>query len=166
MNYFSNCKSINEIKTEYRTLAKKYHPDVNPGISDETMKEINNQYHEALKRFDGFTSKGSDNQDHTYRYDQAIEQEIIDKVIELLKLNMKNVEIEIIGTWIWISGNTKPYRTELKQAKCVWHSKRYMWYFRKMDYRRRYSNMDMNDLRDMYGSKKYDTESENKIVAA
>jgi len=43
--------SEDEIKSAYRKLAKKYHPDVNGGSADSEakMKEINEAYSEALK---------------------------------------------------------------------------------------------------------------------
>ncbi len=51
--------TVQEIKTAYRNLAKKYHPDVNPGnkICEEKFKEIGEAYdilgnHESRKKYD------------------------------------------------------------------------------------------------------------------
>lgn len=43
--------SEDEIKSAYRKLAKKYHPDLNPGstTAETKMKEINEAYSEAIK---------------------------------------------------------------------------------------------------------------------
>ena len=40
-----------EIKSAYRRLAKKYHPDLNPGdkTAEEKMREINEAYTRALQ---------------------------------------------------------------------------------------------------------------------
>ncbi|MBR1686606.1 MAG: J domain-containing protein [Clostridia bacterium] len=43
--------SEDEIKSAYRTLAKKYHPDLHPGDkqAEEKMKEVNEAYAEAMR---------------------------------------------------------------------------------------------------------------------
>ena len=42
MNYFKECKTIDEVKTLYRSLAKQHHPD--RGGVTETMQAINSEY--------------------------------------------------------------------------------------------------------------------------
>ena len=39
MNYFTHCKTLDELKAEYRRLAKQNHPDL--GGSTEEMQRIN-----------------------------------------------------------------------------------------------------------------------------
>lgn len=39
MKYFMNCKSLEDLKAEYRRLVKLHHPDL--GGNTETMKAIN-----------------------------------------------------------------------------------------------------------------------------
>ena len=62
----SSSASEDEIKTAYRKLAKKYHPDLNPGdkSAEEKMKEVNQAYDEinAMRgkgKGTGSTSNGS-----------------------------------------------------------------------------------------------------------
>ncbi len=47
----SSSASEDEIKSAYRKLAKKYHPDINPGDkhAEEKMREVNEAYTEALR---------------------------------------------------------------------------------------------------------------------
>lgn len=42
--------------------------------------------------------------------------------------NMADVWFTIEGTWMWVSGNTKPHREELKRLGLRWAPKRKMWY--------------------------------------
>ena len=54
--------SEDEIKAAYRQLAKKYHPDLNPGsaTAEAKMKEINEAYTEAIKmKKGGYTGSSS-----------------------------------------------------------------------------------------------------------
>jgi DnaJ-class molecular chaperone len=45
MNFFINCQTVQEIKSLFRELAFKYHPD--HGGDEETMKRLNNEYQSA-----------------------------------------------------------------------------------------------------------------------
>ena len=50
MKYFSNIKTIEELKKQYFALAKKYHSDITGG-SDDIMKQINAEYADLHKRY-------------------------------------------------------------------------------------------------------------------
>lgn len=158
--FFSNCSNVNEVKSLYRKLCFLHHPDKGGDI--ETIKQVNNEYHETLKSFNGNTIKGDNGKGHTYYYSYEKEQEIIDKINELLALKMKDVKILLVGYWLWIEGNTREYRTELKQAKCVWHGKRKMWYWHGKSYKHRYSNNDFGWIKFIYGCKEFDQTEEDK----
>ena len=47
MNYFTNCKTQDQVKARYRALAHKLHPD--HGGSTVLMQLLNTQYKQALK---------------------------------------------------------------------------------------------------------------------
>ncbi|WP_195604443.1 J domain-containing protein [Clostridium tyrobutyricum] len=136
-NYFENIKTVEELKEKYRRLALKYHPDM--GGTNEEMAEINNQYDVLFKKL----KEG--NQESPV--DDGF-KEVINKIINL------NVKIEICGSWIWVSGDTKPYRKELKSAGLWWANKKKMWYWHsKEDRKKRRSNMSMQEIREKYGTK-------------
>ena len=158
MKYFEGCKTVQDIKSLYRKLAMQFHPD--RGGDTATMQMINLEYHEMLKRLDGFVSWDSKGKEHTYHYRADVEQQIIDKINEMLNLRMEDVNIELIGVWVWVYGaNTKKYKEDLKKAGCRWHSKRQMWYWhKKSNYRREFSGVPFEMLRQMYGSKVYDSD--------
>lgn len=49
MKYFTNCRTLDELKKEYRRLAMLNHPD--RGGDEETMKAINNEYDAVFPAF-------------------------------------------------------------------------------------------------------------------
>jgi len=161
-NWFAGCHTVAEVKKRYHKLAFAHHPDINhyPGATED-MQEINAAYHAALKGMDQQTTTGADKRQHTYHYNADIEQAIIDKINALLALRMTRVEIELIGTWVWINGDTKPHKEDLKALKCSWHSKRHCWYWHNGKRRRRsYSKKGFSHLRNLYGSKIFDGEEQ------
>ena len=161
---FSHCKTPQDIKNLYRKMAFKYHPD--HGGDNDMMKKINAAYHTALAAMHGFTAKGHDGKKHTYYYNQKVEQAVMDKVEELLTLNLTGCTIEIIGTWIWISGGTKPHREKLRTSKCQWHDKRGRWFWHGPQRRSKYNkHINFAGLRNTYGvAGRWDIE-ENRQIA-
>ena len=69
---------------------------------------------------------------------------------------MQNVNIEMVGAWLWITGDTKPYSKELGKdgLKLKFHSAKKSWYKSPDGYRKKNNKTySMDELRDMYGSK-------------
>ena len=136
MNYFENVKTMAELKSRYRDLAKQFHPDKNPnGLK--AMQDINNQY-EIL--FDKLNNG------------ETIEtaRDYIEIIERLLKY--ENIEIEIIGTWIWVHGETRPIKEELKSLGFRWASKKKKWYLGEHKAKGKYKQRSLDDIRETYGS--------------
>ena len=149
MKYFNSCTTIADIKKLYRQLCSKNHPD--RGGDLEVMKAVNVEYKEVLQNFDGKVEQGSDGKAHTYTYNENIEEELMVKINELLALNLSDIEIDLIGTWLWISGNTKQCKEQLKALKCKWHSKRKVWFFSMQKKTRYNKKASLSDLAASYG---------------
>lgn len=162
-NYFSNCATVDEIKAEYRRLAKKHHPDVNPDdpTATKTMQDINAAYFEALKANDGKTTQGSDDQPHTYHYNEEHEQAIADKIAELLGLDLPEAaRVLLIGKWVWVEGLTREDKAAqklLSSAGLRFHGKRTAWYWKPYAWsgRRNYKATDTSDIKARYGSEQF-----------
>ena len=108
MRYLNeNIKTLEELKKAYHRLCLKLHPDV--GGSDEEMKILNAEY-ETPQEFQWL-------------------------IAELLKLD--GIEIEIIGCFVWITGDTKPHKEELKALSFRWSSNKSAWYFHRDGYKKR-----------------------------
>ena len=165
--YFTNLQTVAEIKTEYKRLCFKYHPDVSGFDSTAQMQDINAAYLEALQALDGQTTSGSDGKDHVYNYDYAREVGAMDVIDNLLKSKLTaSVEIELIGFWIWVSGTErkdKETRQILKDNGFLWHSKRLKWYWKPAGWKSYHAkNLDFDDLRAMYGGTKYRKQKEEE----
>lgn len=155
MHYFTikGCQTVVEVKKLYKELAMKHHPDL--GGDTATMQEINRQYEEILKSLDGETSTDSEGKSHTYKYNHETESELMNVINELLGLRMDNVEIYLIGLWVWIDGETKPYKDYLKEMNCKWHGKRKCWYYANTPSRyRKSSTKGIDDIALTYGATK------------
>lgn len=139
--FFSNCKTINEVKKVYKELAMEHHPD--RGGSTEVMQAINAEYHSIIR--DPFFNFA--NQTEEVKMDFAEFPEVIAKVINF------DVRTELCGSWLWISGNTFVYRKELKAAGFFFAPKKSMWYWRPKQFKSsNRSAKTMDYIRARYGS--------------
>lgn len=152
--YFTKFQTVADIKKEYRKLCMKYHPD--RGGDLEIMKLVNVEYHIALKNVHGQSSVDENGQSHTYYYNEATEDALMEKIGALLALNMEGVDVALVGIWIWVDGDTRQYRKELKELKLRWHSGRKKWYFQNSKKRTKYKkNFSFNQMAQTYGYKQY-----------
>lgn len=157
-DYFSQFKTVEAVKAEYRRLAMIHHPD--RGGSTEVMQEINAQYKRALAACDGQKTEDEHGKEHTYHYQENVEQSVMDALFKILAIKMV-AEIHLIGCWIWIEGETRPVKQELKEIGCLWHPKRGMWYWRSQEqarWKHRYSGGSLGYLAAKYGAKSFRTE--------
>lgn len=163
MQWFVGMSSPEEIKKRYRGLAMLHHPD--RGGSNDIMAEINQQYHGALAACDGYRTWDAEGHEHEYHYDSDIEQAVVDKIADLLRLRMADVQIWLVGTWIWIHGDTKQYKEALKSANCIWHPKRVCWYWKPYSRRSRYnSHADFAGLAAKYGFQKFEKQEDTTVA--
>lgn len=151
--YFTGCFKVEHLKREYKRLAMLHHPD--RGGDLRVMQAVNAEYHEKLKGYDGSESTGEDGKAHKYSYRYEREQSLVDKISELIALRMVGVNIDLIGTWIWVTGETKPQKDKLKAIGMKWHSKRLCWFYQNDGYRHRYSNSSLNSLAAKYGCESF-----------
>ena len=149
MRYFNNPQTLEELKKQYRELARKHHPDCGGNI--EVMKTINNEYDTLFTKLKDI-HQTKDGTTYTAKHESTeTADQFIDLINELMK--MDNIIIEIIGCFVWVTGNTKPYKEQLKALRFKWHSKKIAWYLAPEDYRRR-SKKDygLDEIRTMYGT--------------
>ena len=172
--YFTGCATVESAKSLYRQLAMANHPDRHPkdaatqAQQTAIMQAINAEYQALLKRLDGTKTRGDDNKERTYTYDEAKEQALAAKISETLNAGIisDTVNLWLIGTWIWIEGDTKPIKDKLGKDGLGyrWHHKRAMWYFHLDDYKHYSTNADFGSLAAKYGATKFRGKNEQEIA--
>lgn len=160
-NYFSNVKTLEELRRQYKELLKKYHPD-NPDGSTEATQSINAEYDELFKdikdRHDKEQTDGRrtayDDMKYSCEEDERL-REVLQKIISFVGIN-----IEIIGAWIWVDGNTYAYKKDLKDMGFKWANEKKKWYFHTEAFRKRsHKKLSIDDIRNYYGSTEVYTKS-------
>lgn len=77
-----------------------------------------------------------------------------------LALAFPGLEVKVAGSWVWVSGDTRPHRAELKAAGLRWAPKKGKWYLRgRPAFSRRGMPWD-------YIARKYGAESPEEAAAA
>lgn len=120
MKYFNNCKTIEDLKKAYRELAKKLHPDNSQTGNTEAFKKMQAEYNKAFENLKNHHTGA----DGTTYYKESAEtaemfRDVIDKIIYIANCN-----IEIVGSWVWVSGDTFNYKDVLKGAGFMWASRK------------------------------------------
>jgi hypothetical protein len=149
-------KSLDDLKQEYKKLAMKFHPD--KGGTTEQMQRINAEYEKMRNSI----LRGSKMSDSEQKNEIEID-ETIRSIIDVLIL-IPGVDIELIGKWIWVSGNTYPVRIELKNAGLVFIKKAGVpyWVYKGVESSSR-GKTDIEDIRKKYGSHKFDMKPPKSI---
>jgi len=145
MKYFNTCSTIEEAKKLYRNLAFQYHPD--RGGNDETMKEINSEYDFICAKILAGEDLTTEERAERMGFDERYRQ-IIEKITPI-----EGIVIEVIGSWIWVSGSTYVVRKDLHEAGLFFAPKKKMWYWRPEDQKvARGGNKSIEEIRAKYGS--------------
>lgn len=70
-------------------------------------------------------------------------------------LSIPGIIIELCGSWVWVSGETREHKDEIKAAGCFWAKKKGMWYWRcAKDAHHGKSHASMAGIRRKYGSER------------
>jgi len=136
-----------ELKKAKKNLALKFHPDRNKNGA-ELMKAVNAAYDFLITNLDKINLFKSNDVSHSYNYGEEM-----NTVLNVLS-GLNGVIFEVIGNWIWISGETKAHKDSLKELGCKWASKKKQWFYRPEEHKSRFNRKDhsMDEIRTMYGT--------------
>ena len=162
--YFKDVETLEHLRKQYRDLLKKYHPD-NAHGSTEATQEINSEYdrlfrmlkdkhdHMNAGKKDGKAKTDFDSMKYDFSEDSKL-RDVLQKII-----TFDGINIEIVGCWIWVDGNTYSYKDTLKELGFKWAREKKKWYFHTEAFRKRSKKkLSMDDIRNYYGSTEVETD--------
>lgn len=169
LRHLKAAQTLNELKQLYRAFALQFHPD--HGGSEEAMKQINIQFQwcfDYLKNKQNTEAEAQHQKGNWHGYSTTTEtpEEFIEIVEKLNRLH--GLIIELCGSWIWISGNTRENREALRACGCRWSTNKKLWYWRHDEdfcKKRNGKKVDIEEIRAKYGSQTLNREAYGVSVA-
>lgn len=135
MKFFTHCTTLEQVKATYKQLALQHHPD--RGGDTATMQAINSEYAYAsacILKGAGLSAEATERE---IRFSEEY-RNVIQQLIHL-----PGIVIELVGNWIWVTGDTRLVREQLKAA----------WYYRSELFRvLRGGKKSLGQIRAKYGS--------------
>lgn len=145
---------IDSLKKSYFKLAKIYHPDA--GGTKEQFQKLQKEYEGLFKTIMSGSNLSANDIANEIELDENLRQ-AVDAIIGISQLN-----VELIGKWIWVSGNTYPIRNELKNAGFMFAPVKKMWYYKGIESAGR-GKLTIDEIRKKYGSQAIQKEGMKKI---
>jgi len=147
---------LDSLKKQYFKLAKKYHPDA--GGTTIQFQQLQAEYDILLKKLLKGSSLNTEQRENEIVIDQAI-RDIIDALI-----NIEGLDIDVIGKWLWVGGQTYPVRTILKQVGLEFIKKAGVpyWVYKGSESKGR-GKMSIEEIKAKYGSHKMEAPKTKKI---
>ena len=159
--YFGQCADLDEARKLFRELAHKFHPD--HGGDAEQFKAMV----EEFQHFQHFTwnnaGKAKWGADYESKRDFTLSPETMERLRAVLRFH--DVETEIIGTWLWVSGNTRAYKEQLKELGFRFCGKKKSWTYHSEPWKKRNGRVySMDDIRSMHGTQRVDQEPDEQVA--
>lgn len=153
--YFNGVSNHEDLKKAYRKQAKKLHPDMSTGNEAEFVK-LQDEYEKLFEYLKTHSTVKADTNSNEVAKSYT---DIINNIVNL------NVDIEIIGTWVWVSGNTYSCKETLKKNGFKFSRKRKMWYYTSTPYKKRSKKrISTDEMRSYFGSEKVSTQRQKALA--
>jgi curved DNA-binding protein CbpA len=148
--------TLEAVKKAYRKASKRYHPDFNPaGLA---MMQTVNEAYESLSELSFPIEKKAEESFTNYG---SILNDALNKIVHLF-----GVQIEVCGSWVWVSGNTKLHKDIFNESGFKYSGKKAMWYFRPENQKKRYfrGTSSIDEIRTKYGSERVQTQFRRPLI--
>ena len=161
IRFFFGIETAEELKKEFKKLALKLHPD-NGGDAEE-FKAMQAEFSKLWDNLKNIHTNKKGEQYDTTGTDRATTETAAEfmNIIEKLMF-IADISVELCGSWIWVSGNTKEHRDLLKELGFKYSSNKQMWYYQRDGVRKFHKKAwTIDEIRNAYGSKTYKGERES-----
>ena len=158
MKWFNNINTLDDLRRLYRKLAMEHHPDRGGLLLN--MQEINHEYDLMSARLVNSNTQFSESR-KTYEHEVSKQMRV--KIDEIL--NLEGVLIEIMGSWVWVTGNTFAVKTELKEAGFMFSHNKSCWYWHCGEYfKKSKKKFDLDDIRTLWGSEEINNQKQSNTI--
>ena len=151
--FFEKVRTLEELRKEYHRLAMQFHPD-REGGDLKTMQAINLQYEKLTKKL---INSHEDYSDDRKDWEMFVSEELMVTIGRIL--NLPGITIELIGSWIWVTGLTHAVKETLKAEGFKFSPPKTAWYFHCGDYIKKDNVLrSMDELRNLWGHKEIESQ--------
>lgn len=169
LKWFKGIKNQKEAKSLYHKLCRQYHPDISGKDTTAEMQEINAEFENIFDRLpkderaktgaadQTESSKSSGN--NTTKQTAKRFMKIIEKLI-----HCEGLHIEIVGSWIWLSGQTYRYPRIISQMGFVYSKKHKKFYLSDGESGRRGSRYTFLQICERYGLEEMEAQKTAKLT--
>ena len=103
MKWFNHPRTLEELKKQYKKLAVQHHPDLGGSTAD--MQEINAEYDVLFEKLKNVRTN-AEGKTYTTKEETTETPDEYKEIIEKL-IHLNGIDIEICGSWLWITGDTR-----------------------------------------------------------
>ena len=147
--YFDHITTADELRKEYHRLAMIHHPD--HGGDTATMQAINAQYDEAGKRIASGAAARRPETEGTGAAESFNAAAF--RAAVMAAVRWPDITLELVGSWLWATGNTFGHREALKAAGYRWSKGHKAWYYHDETAAvRKASKLSLEEIKVKYGS--------------
>lgn len=154
INEFEQCSNISELKKKYIELVRKFHPD--KGGNLEICKLVNTLYSQFANKIKDIHEHAKSDRGDNFDFAESAENvEIDDKLKDVIfTLSSLPLDLEICGSWLWVTGRTWLFSKQLKALGCIFASRKKAWCFHVDKWVKRKHKLTLDEIRDLHGSVK------------
>ena len=149
----------------FRAECKRLHPDM-PGGSCELFRAMIQEYQNRAREC--FDKAGRAKYGNAWKGSNAERWQVDQATADLLQKTCGlpfDLIVELVGNWIWVTGDTRSAKDQLKAFGMHWAPKKAAWYFHSQPYQRKNGrHYSLDQIRARYGSERVEGEQTASVA--